>query len=104
MTKDNCSIKLQSVLYWRVVAPYEAEFGVANVSMALIERCVTSCITLSAFRLMLDLHHIRARTVLRNVCGQHTLQDLIENRDAVSREIQKTINPAALNWGVEVCF
>lgn len=50
------------------------------------------------------IHHIRARTVLRNVCGQHTLQDLIENRDAVSREIQRTINPAALNWGVEVCF
>lgn len=44
----------------------------------------------------------RARTVLRNVCGQHSLQDLIENRDAVSREIQKAINPAALNWGVEV--
>ncbi|CDH49467.1 erythrocyte band 7 integral membrane protein [Lichtheimia corymbifera JMRC:FSU:9682] len=81
MTKDNCSIKLKSVLYWRVVAPYEAEFGVANVSMALIER---------------------ARTALRNVCGQHSLQDLIENRDAVSREIQKAINPAALNWGVEI--
>ncbi|KAI8145937.1 hypothetical protein BJV82DRAFT_29798 [Fennellomyces sp. T-0311] len=79
--EDNVSIAIESVLYWRIVAPYEAEYLVENVMVALVER---------------------ARTILRNVCGQHSLQDLIENRDAISREIQKNINPAAQKWGVEI--
>lgn len=40
--------------------------------------------------------------MLRNVCGRHSLQDLVENRDAISREIQETIDPAARQWGVKV--
>ncbi|KAJ8660062.1 hypothetical protein O0I10_004290 [Lichtheimia ornata] len=81
MTRDNVSLGLESVLYWRVVAPYEAEYGIANVLVALVER---------------------ARTVLRNVCGHHTLQDIIENRDAISREIRANITPFTDKWGVEV--
>ncbi|KAI9488439.1 hypothetical protein BDB00DRAFT_772464, partial [Zychaea mexicana] len=81
MTKDNVSITMESVLYWRVVAPYDAEYLVEDVMTALIER---------------------AQTVLRNVCGQHSFQDLIENRDTISREIQEAINPAAQKWGVEI--
>lgn len=83
MTRDNVSLGLESVLYWRVVAPYEAEYGIANVLVALVER---------------------ARTVLRNVCGHHTLQDIIENRDAISREIRANITPFTDKWGVEVEF
>ncbi|KAI9321808.1 hypothetical protein BX666DRAFT_1851213, partial [Dichotomocladium elegans] len=79
--EDNVSIAIASVLYWRVVSPYESQFGVKSVVHALVER---------------------ARTILRNVCGQHTFQDLVENRDAISREIRKAINPVALQWGVEV--
>lgn len=81
MTRDNVSLGLESVLYWRVIAPYEAEYGIANVLVALVER---------------------ARTVLRNVCGHHTLQDIIENRDAISREIRANITPFTDKWGVEV--
>ncbi|KAI7859694.1 band 7 family-domain-containing protein [Circinella umbellata] len=81
ITKDNVSITIESVLYWRVLAPYEAEYRAEDLMTSLMER---------------------ARTVLRNVCGQHSFQDLIENRDAISREIQKNINPAAQQWGVEV--
>ncbi|KAL1925990.1 hypothetical protein VTP01DRAFT_7186 [Rhizomucor pusillus] len=81
MTKDNVSIAIESVLYWHVVSPFEAEYGVNNVLHALIER---------------------ARTTLRNVCGHHSLQDLIENRDAISREIQEHIDPVATKWGVKI--
>ncbi|SAL98198.1 hypothetical protein [Absidia glauca] len=80
MTKDNVSIAIESVLFWHIVDPYEAHFGVSNVQFALIER---------------------ARTSLRDVCGSHFLQDLIENRDVVSAEIKKIIDPIAQNWGVK---
>ncbi|KAI9251021.1 band 7 family-domain-containing protein [Phascolomyces articulosus] len=81
ITKDNVSITIESVMYWRVLAPYDAEYRAEDLMTSLMER---------------------ARTVLRNVCGQHSFQDLIENRDAISREIQKSINPVAQQWGVEV--
>ncbi|KAI8333734.1 hypothetical protein BC941DRAFT_357847, partial [Chlamydoabsidia padenii] len=81
MTKDNVSISIGSVLFWHIIDPYEAHFGVSNVQFALIER---------------------ARTSLRDVCGSHFLQDLIENRDIVSAEIKKIIDPVAQHWGVKI--
>lgn len=36
------------------------------------------------------------------MCGRHSFQDLVENRDAISREIQEHIDPAAKNWGVKI--
>ncbi|ORX50892.1 hypothetical protein DM01DRAFT_1337492 [Hesseltinella vesiculosa] len=81
MTKDNVSITIESVLFWHIIDPYEAHFSVNDVHFALLER---------------------AKTVLRDICGCHYLQDLIENRDAVSTELQKIIDPAASEWGVKV--
>ncbi len=45
---------------------------------------------------------IRASTSLRDVCGGHSVQDLIENREAVSEELQEIIGPIAKSWGVKV--
>ncbi|CAO3597739.1 unnamed protein product [Absidia cylindrospora] len=81
MTKDNVSIAIESVVFWHIVDPYESHFGVTDVEFALIER---------------------ARTSLRDVCGSHFLQDLIENRDVVSAEIKKIIDPIAQKWGVKI--
>lgn len=38
MTRDNVSVKIDSVLYWHIVNPYRAEFSVSNVKVALVER------------------------------------------------------------------
>ncbi|KAI8092703.1 uncharacterized protein BX664DRAFT_260735 [Halteromyces radiatus] len=81
MTKDNVSISIESVLFWHIVDPYEAHFGVSDVQFALVER---------------------ARTSLRDICGSHFLQDLIENRDAISAEIKEIIDPVAKQWGVKI--
>lgn len=81
MTKDNVNVNIESVIYWHIDDPYEAHFGVNDVRYALIER---------------------ARTSLRDICGSHFLQELIENRDAISAEIQEIIDPAARQWGVKV--
>ncbi|CEI94063.1 hypothetical protein RMCBS344292_08286 [Rhizopus microsporus] len=80
ITKDNVSISIESVLYWHIVDPYQAVYGVENVSYALVERASTS---------------------LRDVCGGHSVQDLIENRNAISHELHKIIGPIAKSWGVK---
>lgn len=38
MTKDNITIRIDSVLYWHIVDPYQAIFGVHEVQKALVER------------------------------------------------------------------
>ncbi|KAF1800069.1 hypothetical protein V8B55DRAFT_1544096 [Mucor lusitanicus] len=81
ITKDNVSVNLESVIYWHVVDPYQAVYGVSDVNHALIERASTS---------------------LRDVCGGHSVQDLIENREAISEELQEIIGPIAKSWGVKI--
>ncbi|KAI7905554.1 uncharacterized protein BX663DRAFT_535155 [Cokeromyces recurvatus] len=81
ITKDNVSISLESVIYWHVVDPYQAIYGVADVNHALIERASTS---------------------LRDVCGGHSVQDLIENREAISEELHEIIGPIAKSWGLKI--
>jgi regulator of protease activity HflC (stomatin/prohibitin superfamily) len=44
----------------------------------------------------------RASTSLRDVCGGHSVQELIENRDAISNELHIIIGPIAKSWGLKV--
>ncbi|CDS07129.1 hypothetical protein LRAMOSA09652 [Lichtheimia ramosa] len=81
MTRDNVSVKIDSVLYWHIVNPYRAEFSVSNVKVALVER---------------------TQTTLRHILGAKTLQDCIENREAIAHEIQEITRSAAREWGVKI--
>jgi len=58
MTKDNVTVNLTSVIYYHIVSPHKAAFGIANVRQALIER---------------------TQTTLRHVVGARVLQDVIED-------------------------
>ncbi|RCI02401.1 hypothetical protein CU098_010848 [Rhizopus stolonifer] len=71
----------KAMLYWHVNDPYQAVYGVDKVDHALIER---------------------ASTCLRDVCGEHSVQDLIENRNVISHELHKIIGPIAKSWGVKI--
>ncbi|KAK9761211.1 hypothetical protein K7432_014054 [Basidiobolus ranarum] len=81
MTKDNVNIKIDSVLYYHVVDPYQALFGVSNVRQALIER---------------------TQTTLRSVLGTRVLQDCIENRETIADDIRDLIDIPAREWGVTI--
>ncbi|RIA95440.1 hypothetical protein C1645_688993 [Glomus cerebriforme] len=81
MTKDNVYVQIFSVIYWHVVDPYQAMFGIADVRKALIER---------------------TQTTLRHTLGTRVLQDCIENREAIAFEIKEIIDEPAKNWGVKV--
>ncbi|KAI9321809.1 hypothetical protein BX666DRAFT_1905867 [Dichotomocladium elegans] len=81
MTKDNVNIRIDSVMYWHIVNPYRATFAVSDVKFALMER---------------------TQTTLRHILGTKTLQDCIENREAIAHEIQEVTRSAADDWGVEI--
>ncbi|KAJ1915373.1 hypothetical protein H4219_004358 [Mycoemilia scoparia] len=81
VTKDNVNITIESVIYWHIIDPFAAIYGVSNVQSALIER---------------------AQTTLRAVAGSRVLQDLIENRETVASAIRELIEEPAADWGVRV--
>lgn len=81
MTKDNVTLYIDSVLYWHVIDPFVAAYHVDDVSVALLERTMTT---------------------LRDTIGAHTLQNAIENREALAAEIKRIIEGTSRSWGVIV--
>jgi regulator of protease activity HflC (stomatin/prohibitin superfamily) len=81
MTKDNVTVNLTSVIYYHIVSPHKAAFGIANVRQALIER---------------------TQTTLRHVVGARVLQDVIERREEIAQSIGEIIEDVAAGWGVQV--
>jgi regulator of protease activity HflC (stomatin/prohibitin superfamily) len=80
-TRDNVSVRVDSVLYWRIVDPFQASFLIADVRNALLER---------------------TQTTLRHVLGSRLLQEIIENREGLAHEIEALISGPAQSWGVHV--
>ncbi|KAI5458604.1 hypothetical protein BGZ63DRAFT_416220 [Mariannaea sp. PMI_226] len=81
MTKDNVTLRLTSVIYYHIVAPHKAAFGINNVRQALVER---------------------TQTTLRHVVGARVLQDVIERREEIAQSIGEIIEDVAAGWGVQV--
>ncbi|ANB12669.1 hypothetical protein AWJ20_933 [Sugiyamaella lignohabitans] len=81
MTRDNVNIRLSSVLYYHIISPHKAKFGVTSVIQALMER---------------------TQTTLRHVVGARSLQEIIERREEVAASIQEIIDDTASSWGVKV--
>ncbi|KAI8080139.1 uncharacterized protein B0P05DRAFT_540124 [Gilbertella persicaria] len=81
MTKDNITVRIDSVLYWHIVDPYQASFAVKNVQKALIER---------------------TQTTLRHILGGRVLQECVENREAIAQEVQDITGRVASDWGVKI--
>lgn len=81
MTKDNVTLNLTSVIYYEVISPHKAAFGITNVRQALIER---------------------TQTTLRHVIGARVLQDVIERREEIAQSTSEIIEEVAAGWGVQV--
>lgn len=81
MTKDNVSLYLTSVIYYRITSPHKAAFGISNIRQALVER---------------------TQTTLRHVIGARILQDVIERREEIAQDIRGIVEDVAGHWGVEV--
>jgi regulator of protease activity HflC (stomatin/prohibitin superfamily) len=81
ITKDNVSLKVNAVLYFRVFHPEKAIVEVENFLLA------TSLLS---------------QTTLRNVLGQSYLDELLSERDKINAELQSIIDHMAAPWGIKV--
>ena len=81
ITRDNVSLKVNAVIYFRVVDPNRAVVAVEDYLYA------TSQI---------------AQTTLRSVLGQAQLDDLLAERDKINQQLQKIIDEHTDPWGIKV--
>ena len=81
ITRDNVSVKVNAVVYFRIVDPGKAIIQVANAFDA------TSQV---------------AQTTLRSVVGQHEMDDLLSQRDKLNVDLQRILDQATEAWGIKV--
>jgi regulator of protease activity HflC (stomatin/prohibitin superfamily) len=81
ITRDNVSVKVNAVVYFRIVDPGKAIIQVANAFDA------TSQV---------------AQTTLRSVVGQHEMDDLLAQRDKLNVDLQRILDQATEAWGIKV--
>lgn len=81
ITKDNVSVMVDAVIYFKVVDPMRAEFEVADFAYA--------CTTL-------------AQTNLRNLIGDRSLDETLTARDMINASLREVLDKATDNWGVKV--
>ncbi|HEX7524375.1 MAG TPA: slipin family protein [Candidatus Deferrimicrobium sp.] len=81
ITRDNVTIKVSAVLYFRVIDPNRAIVGVENYLYATSQL---------------------SQTTLRSVCGQAELDDLLASREKINTHLQEILDKDTEPWGVKV--
>lgn len=80
-TWDNVKVDVDGVLYYKVVDPKKASYGITNYEYATIQL---------------------AQTTMRSVMGRLELDKTFEERDSINAAIVKEVDAASLEWGVQV--
>ena len=81
ISRDNVSVKVSAVLYFRVVDPQKAIIQVEDYHMATSQL---------------------AQTTLRSVLGQHELDEMLASRDKLNTDIQRILDEQTEAWGIKV--
>jgi len=81
MTSDNVPIKVDAVIWYRVTKPDLAVIQVQNFRNAVIQVALTT---------------------LRNAIGQHTLDDVLKEREKISALLKDRVDQVTESWGVEI--
>lgn len=81
ISKDNVSVKVNAVIYYRVVEPEHAILNVENYHAATSQL---------------------AQTTLRSVLGKHDLDEMLAERDKLNADIQEILDTQTDAWGIKV--
>ncbi len=81
ITKDSVTIKVNAVLWFRVVDPKQAILNVANYTQAVYQFSVTT---------------------LRNIIGQHQLDEVLKERENINEMMQKIVDDTTEPWGIKI--
>lgn len=81
ITRDNISLKVNAVLYFKVIDPMKAVINVENYLYATSQL---------------------AQTHLRSILGEHTLDDLLTRREKINLDLQRILDQNTDPWGIKV--
>lgn len=81
ITKDSVTIKVNAVLWFRVTDPEKAIIKVADFNKAVYQFSVTA---------------------LRNIIGQHQLDEVLKEREQINSTMQKIVDAATEPWGIKI--
>ncbi len=81
MTRDNVPVQVNAVIWYRVVKPDLAVIAVQNVRNAVVQVALTT---------------------LRNVIGQHSLDDVLKEREKLAALLKDRVDAMTEAWGVEI--
>lgn len=81
ISRDNVSVRVNAVVYFRVVVPENAIIQVENYFEATSQL---------------------AQTTLRSVLGQHDLDEMLSERERLNSDVQKILDSQTDNWGIKV--
>jgi regulator of protease activity HflC (stomatin/prohibitin superfamily) len=81
ITKDNISIRINAVIYYKIIDAAKSINEVENFYYAISQL---------------------AQTTMRNAVGEVTLEDLLKNRDEIAKRIMEILEKTIANWGIDV--
>jgi regulator of protease activity HflC (stomatin/prohibitin superfamily) len=81
ITRDNVSVGVSAVAYFRIVDPVKSVIAIENVHAAIDQI---------------------AQTTLRKVVGQHSLDETLSETDILNLNIREILDLQTLDWGIEV--
>ncbi len=81
ISRDNVLVKVNAVVYYRVLDPQKAVINVEDYNVATSQL---------------------AQTTLRSVCGQHELDEMLAARDKLNSDIQRILDEQTEEWGIKV--
>lgn len=81
VTADSVTIKVNAVLYYRIIDPSKAITKVENYQLAVYQAALTT---------------------LRNVVGQNILDDVLQNRDKINTKVQEIVDEMTEPWGIVI--
>ncbi|MGV6858638.1 MAG: slipin family protein [bacterium] len=81
ISRDNVTVRVSAVLYFKVITPEHAVIQVEDYYMATSQL---------------------AQTTLRSVLGQHELDEMLAGREKLNRDIQEILDEQTASWGIKV--
>ena len=81
ITKDSVTVKVNAVLWYKIIDPERAVIAVADYRSAVLQVALTS---------------------LRNIIGQHVLDEVLKERDGINRALRGIVDTVTGPWGVQV--
>ena len=81
ITKDSVTIKVNAVLWFKIIVPKDAVIEVADYYSAVYQFSVTA---------------------LRNIIGQHSLDEVLREREQINRTLQGIVDSATEPWGIKI--